>query len=248
MDTQRPIPSTMAREEAEFTAQGIADMVAGTERTSRNVLTGLMAICVGLPLLLGLVRAHPLLGVANALLLGLVGWGLARLVHTLILNPVSVVRYARAAARLGRNVQTEGDAVALHRSWSEGTPGAITVTSDGRVRLADRSTGYHPIALDRGDIRHAEVITNTLIHEPRRSGFAFGMGIPLGGGLMAHFARIPHNKAPQIRTSHMLVIRYAERGDAAIRTTSIPFGPDLADARFMAAILDWDCPSPAGHS
>lgn len=73
-------------------ARAIEAMVSSTERVEGIVAIGLMAICIGLPVLSGIVRGHPVLGVANALLLGLIGWGLVLLVQGLLLQPISIVR------------------------------------------------------------------------------------------------------------------------------------------------------------
>jgi hypothetical protein len=239
MATVQAITTEHPGGEDDLTARAIADMVAGTERTSGIVITGVMAVAIGMPLLLGVLHGHPLLGAANALLLGLVGWGLAMPVHALVLSPVRIVRYSRAAKRLGRSVQDEAQAVALHRSWSEGAPGAITVARDGRVWLADRSTRYRPVTLDRTDIHHAEAISHMTVDAPSRSRVAMGVGVPIGGGLIATLSRTPRERPAQVRTSHALVLHYLERGDSAVRATTIPFGSDLAGARFMAAVLDF---------
>jgi hypothetical protein len=201
------------------------------------VLVGLVAVCIGLPLVLGISRGHPLLGITNALLLGLVGWGAALLIHALILNPVSSVRYARAANRLNRRLRSEAEPAAMHRSWSEGAPGAITVTRDGRVWLADRSTNYRSIMLDRADIRHAEAVSHYSLRQPRSPRAAFGIGLPVGSGLMATIVRTPRQKAPKVSASHALILHYVAGDDPAIRSTTIPFGADLAGAKLMAAFF-----------
>lgn len=240
MTTQRSGAIGQANDDDDdLTARAIADMAAGTERTSGMVLVGLLAVCIGLPLLLGFARGHPLLGIANALLLGLVGWGAALLVHAMVLNPVRVVCYARAANRLDRRLRSTGEPAALHRSWSEGMPGAITVARDGRVWLADRSTGYRPIILERAEIRHAEAVSHYSLHQLRGPGTAIGIGLPVGGGLIATIVRAPRPKAPKVRASHALVMHYVAHDDAAIRSTIIPFGPDLGGAKLMAAIFDY---------
>jgi len=237
MTMQRSDTNMAAGDEDELNARAIAAMVAGTERTSAIILVGLMAVCIGLPLLFGIARGHPLLGIANALLLGLVGWGAALLIHVAVLNPVSAIRYARAANLLDRRIRCEAGSVALHRCWSEGSPGAITVTHDGRVRLADRSTHYRPIVLERADIRRAEAVAHYHLHQPGHPRTAFGIGLPIGGGLMATIARTPRPKAPRVSASHAVVMHYAERDNPVIRSTNIPLGGDLAGARMMAAML-----------
>lgn len=228
-----------ANDDDDRTARAIADMVASTERTSGVVLVGLMAVCIGLPLLLGTARGHTLLGIVNALVLGLIGWGAATLIHAVFLNPISVVRYSRAANRLDRRLQSTGEPAALHRSWSEGAPGAITVARDGRVWLADQSTHYRPVVLARADIRHAEAVSHYSLRQPRGPRAAFGIGLPIGGGMMATIMRTPRPKAPKVSASHALVMHYVEGDDPAIRSTTIPFGPDLGAAKLMAAIFDY---------
>ena len=49
--------------------------------------------------------------------------------------------------------------------------------------------------------------------------------------------RTPHPKASKVSSAHALVMHYAERGDPAIRSTTIPFGADLGGARLIAAIF-----------
>jgi len=218
-------------------APGIAAMVDRTERASGVVLIGIMATCIGLPFLSGIVRGHPVIGIANAILLGLVGWGLALLIHAIILTPLGAVRYGRAAKTLARAVRQGAEAIALHRSWSDTTPGAVTVSAGGRLWLADRSTGYRVAVLDRTDIHAVEAVTDWAEQGRASRPIGFGIGVPLGGGLLMTIARAPKVRAPKLRVSHAVVMRYAASGDPAIRVARIPFGPDHEGARTMAALL-----------
>ena len=61
----------------------------------------------------------------------------------------------------------------------------------------------------------------------------------MGGGRMATIVRTPRPKAPKVCASHALVMHYEKRGDPAIRSTTIPFDPDLGGAKLMAAIFDY---------
>ncbi|WP_454883435.1 hypothetical protein [Sphingomonas oryzagri] len=142
-------------------ARAISAMVRATERVEGTLAIGLMAICVGLPVIGGIVRGHPVLGLANALLLGLIGWGLVLLVQALLLQPISIVRYHRAADRLCRTLRSTSGVGAMHHSWADAAPGAITVAADGRAWLADRSTDYQPVMLAPESIVHAEAISVT---------------------------------------------------------------------------------------
>lgn len=217
--------------------RAIERMVATTERTEGTIAIGAMAVCIGLPLLSGIVRRHPVLGAANALLLGLVGWGLLLLVQALLLQPISIIRYGRAADRLARALRSASGTGALQRSWADDAPGAITVAADGHVWLADRSTGFRSVTLAPADIIHAEAVTIVAAApRARRSWPSVGVGVPLGGGLVA--AIVPGRSKPaETRVRHAVAITYRDGDTGAACSTAIPFGADGEAARTMAAVV-----------
>lgn len=69
-----------------------------------------------------------------------------------------------------------------------------------------------------------------------RAGPAFGVGVPIGGGLIATLST-GGGKPPRVRVRHGVALRYSAGPDAPIRATTIPFGNDFAAAAAMAAML-----------
>ena len=217
-------------------ACAITETVAGMEWIGAIIFLATAAICVGVPLVRGIWYGHPLLGLANAILLGLAGLGLLFLINLFVLIPVTVVRYGRAASLLGKRLAEANPAPAMHRSWSDRTPGAITVAGDGRVWLADRSTGYRPLALQRSDIIDAEPVT---IHSGRRFRVpapVIGVGVPLGGGLMVTVPLGRGRRVPRDRVRYAMSLRYRS-SDGIERSTLIPFGADGGGSHAMSKLL-----------
>jgi hypothetical protein len=215
-------------------AHASSEEIVGTDRAEVAALIILMLVCVGLPLISGIVRGHPVLGVANAVLLGLVGWGLYLLLQMCVFQPASIARACRFADRLSATTRSEAPDEAMHRSWIEGSPGAITVGGDGRIWLADRSTGFESLTFARADVAHAETVL--LHHAPPHAGrgLGIGVGVPLGGGFV--LGMVPGGRPRPQSARYGVALRYRAPADV-VRSTLIPFGPDLTAAASMTRML-----------
>jgi hypothetical protein len=135
---------------------------------------------------------------------------------------------------LRRALGSKSGTGALRHSWADDAPGAITIAADGRAWLADRSTGYRAITLAPGAIVHAEAISISTMRRGR-AGPAFGVGVPMGGGLIATLST--GDKAPRLRVRHAVALHYRAEPNAPIRMTTVPFGSDFAGASAMATML-----------
>lgn len=226
------------RHEADDDARGaraIADMVSRIEWARAILFLIVAVICVGVPLLRGIVHGHPLLGLAAAILLGLVGLVLLFLINLFVLIPITVIRFERAAKSLRRQLELLTPAPVLCRSWTDRAPGAITISADRRVWLADRSTGYRPVMLMVDDILGSDTIIMSSALRRRLRGPAIGLGVPVGGGVIMTVS-IGRKGAPApVRVRHAVRLRY--RGTAGDHVTLIPFSGDANGARVLAALL-----------
>ena len=216
-------------------ARSITTLVARTEWTGAVIFFAVATIFVGVPLVRGVSHGHPWLGLANAILLGFAGLGLLILINMFVLIPVTVLRYGRAAATLARRLDRDVLGAVLHRSWAYGTPGAITIGAEGQAWLADRSTGYSPVALPAAAIVRADAVAIHRMARPRFRGPAIGVGIQVGGGLIVTVPIGGKASPPPVQVRHAVRLRYRIAGTE--RDTLIPFGRDRDGARVLSDML-----------
>jgi len=222
-------------DEDQHLVRAVAQTVRRVESTAAALFLIVTALFVGLPLIRGIASGHPLLGLVNAALLGLLGLVMLFIVNLVVLIPVTTFSYARASVALRRRLAVANPIPEIEWSWSNRCPGAMSLGRDGRIWLADRSTGYAPIQFDRRSILRAEVTTRSMIRARRPSWFVTGVAGLIGDDVIATVTPSERPAPLLVRVSHHLILDYLDPDSGVARSTAIPFGQSADAARKMAA-------------
>lgn len=212
--------------------------VEQSEKLSRFVPLGILAVLVGLPVLSALLRFQLGGAIIGGLIMFVVAGFVIKLVEKLILSPTRSVRYKAVAGRLATAVQSVPTSVSQWRSWWAGAPGALAVTQRGELVIVDRSTNYEELWLHPGQIsnvsveREATQITNT------RHGGRFTLGGASSSGLFGGytFGGRSSSVTHTVETA-FLEIRYQLERNGMTYTTVIPFGSDRRGADALCATI-----------
>jgi hypothetical protein len=217
----------------------VLSIVRQAEWLEMFIPRAIMSIFIGLPILLGFLHGHPILGLLNAFLLLFVGAFLCRVVAMLVLAPLHAVRYVRVMRTLSATLSKLAPDAILTAQWMAGAPGALAITRLDTVLLVDRSTGYRFIALADEEIVAVDRKVDEDVQVTTRQRPAFTLGMTAGrsflggwtfGGLTVTDARVAR--------LYTVVLRYQREDDPAIRCALIPFGADELGAENLRIALD----------
>jgi hypothetical protein len=216
----------------------VLPIIRRTEQTEAWVPRSIMTIFVGLPLLLGVLHGHPVLGVINAILLGFVGTFLCRGVALFLLAPLHGLRYGRVMRRLAATLASLAPDAVSTTQWMAGAPGALAITRLGTVLLVDRSTAYRIISLADDEIVGVDRHVEEDIRMTSRSRPGLALGLSAGRGLFGAwtFGGRTVTDARMMRSSSV-ILRYQREDDRDIRCAVIPFGSDELGAETLRIAL-----------
>jgi hypothetical protein len=228
---------TLAEPTQQFVVRRDNPDVRGTvEQTEKLMSIVPGAIVLGL-VVLGTIGPLLTLHIGSVILSGvimlIIGNLLAKLVRKVVLVPMRSMRYKKAAGLLASQVQASPEPVTVWRSWWVTFPGALAVTSHGRLVMIDQSTNYEGLWLTPASIvnvsveRQATQITNI------RHGGRVTLG-GVSGGLFGGYTFGGRSKAvtSTIETA-FLEVRYQLERNGAVYTTVLPFGDDRRGADNM---------------
>ena len=217
----------------------VLPIIYQTERIETLLPRSIMTVFIGLPILLGVLYGHLILGIVNALLLGFVGAFLCRVLAVTLLAPLHALRYGRVMRRLAATLVGLAPDATLRTHWMAAAPGALAITRFSTVLLVDRSTDYRFISLgDKQivavDIRVDEDMRLTTRHRP-----GWALGLSAGRGLFGAWTLGGRTVTDaRVRRSNSVLLRYQRDDDCAIRCAVIPFGPDEIGAETLRLALD----------
>ncbi|WP_454882603.1 hypothetical protein [Sphingomonas oryzagri] len=216
----------------------VLPIIRQAERIERLVPRSIMTVFVGLPIFLGLLHGHPILGFVNALPLGLVGAFLCNVVAAAFLAPLHALRYGRIMRRLAATLDALAPEAAMKMHWMAGAPGALAITPLATMLLVDRSTDYRVISLADEEIVAVDHHVEEDMRMTTRRGPAWTLGLSAGRGLFGAwtFGGRTVTEA-RVTRSNSVILRYRREDDREIRCTIIPFGPDGIGAENLRLAL-----------
>lgn len=216
----------------------IADLVERTERVEGLTPLAIMAFFIGMPLAMGLLKGHPILAIINAVLLGLIGIVIVRIVSAVILTPMRSVRYRRAAHTLDAALALRAPTATVRRSWSDVAPGALAIIPAGHVLLVDRSTEFATVRLDVTQIAGVDIVTDASVQMTERRRPGLMLALPLGGLIGGLTVAGRATTIARIAETHALALRYQLAANGPVRTSLIPFGQDRDGAASLKLAID----------
>lgn len=217
----------------------VLPIVRQTEWLAMFIPRAIMSVFIGLPILLGVLHGHPILGLLNAFLLLFVGAFLCRVVAMLVLAPLHAVRYVRVMRTLSATLGRLAPDAILTAQWMAGAPGALAITRLDTVLLVDRSTGYRFIALADEEIVAVDRKVDEDVRMTTRRRPAFTLGMNVGRGLLGAWTFGGRSVTDaRVARSYTVILRYQREDDPAICSALIPFGADERGAENLRTALN----------
>jgi hypothetical protein len=190
--------------------QAILRMIHQTDRMSGLFAGAILFLIVGPPVMKALLDGHPVYAIINAIALSILALVLIAILEVLILKPIATLRYHRAARAIEHDLAMRVANPVLRWSAHRGTPGVLAIArgiGGDHLLLCDLSTRYRWISIRCAQVLDTRPVVQ--IRHGRGSKFSFGVGVPVGGGLIMPLPLgAGRPKAPTVRFAVMLTISH----------------------------------------